>query len=55
MPYYLAASAGVNDPTALGSFWQGAGGSHLTRFNTAAVSTSTQTIPMMVTIPKSGK
>ncbi len=54
VPYYLTASSGVNDPTALGSFWQGAGASNLTWFNTDAVSTSTQTIPMMVTIPKTG-
>lgn len=54
VPYYLTASASVNDPTALGSFWKGAGGSNLTQFNTAAVATSTQTIPMMVTIPKTG-
>jgi dienelactone hydrolase len=54
VPYYLSAAAGVNDPTPLGSFWQGAGGSNLTRFNTAAVATSTQTIPIMVSVPKAG-
>lgn len=52
VPYYLTASAGVNDPTALGSFWQGAGGSQVTQFNPSPVATSTQTIPLMVSIPK---
>lgn len=55
VPYYLTAAAGVNDPTPLGSFWQGAGGTNLTRFNTAAVATSTETIPMMVSVPKSAQ
>lgn len=54
VPYFLTASASVNDPTALTSYWKGAAGSNLTQFNTAAVVTSTQTIPMMVTIPKTG-
>ncbi len=54
VPYYLTAATGVNDPTPLSSFWEGAGGSHLTQYNTAAVSTSTQTIPLMVSVPKAG-
>ncbi len=54
VPYYLTAATGVNDPTPLSSFWEGAGGSHLTRYNTAAVSTGTQTIPLMVSVPKAG-
>ncbi len=66
VPYYLTASAGVNDPTALGSFWQGAGGSQLTGSggdlltslpglnpNLSPVATSTQSIPLMVSIPTS--
>ena len=52
VPYYLTAAANSSDPTPLGTFWQGAGGSHLTRFNTTPVATSTQTIPLMVSVPK---
>ena len=53
VPYFLTAAASTTDATALNSFWQGAVGSHLTQYNTAAVATSTQTIPLMVSIPKS--
>jgi len=64
VPYYLTASSSVSspshDPTALGSCWNGAGGPptscaggpHTTQFNPAPVATSTQTIPMLVSIPK---
>jgi pimeloyl-ACP methyl ester carboxylesterase len=51
VPYYLTAASGVNDPTPLGSFWQGAAGSNLTQFNTTAIATSTETIPLMVSVP----
>jgi dienelactone hydrolase len=54
VPYYLTASTGVNDPTALGSFWQGAGGSNVSQFNPSPVATSTQSIPLIVSIPKPG-
>lgn len=52
VPYYLTAATGTNDPTPLATFWQGVGGSHLTQFNTSAVATSTQTIPLMLSLPK---
>ena len=55
VPYYLTAATGVNDPTPLDSFWKGAGGSFLTAFNPTPVATSTQTIPVMASIPKVGK
>ena len=65
VPYYLTAAANANDPTPLGSFWKGAGGSNLTTIDLTAVggpgprispvSTSTQTIPLMVSVPKSAK
>ncbi|VAW67786.1 hypothetical protein MNBD_GAMMA08-2704 [hydrothermal vent metagenome] len=66
VPYYLTASSTAsspsNDPTALGSVWKSATGApppfpggdtenNLTQFNPIAAATSTQTIPMMVTIP----
>lgn len=54
VPYYLTAASGVNDPTPLGSFWKGAADSFLTQFNTTAVATSTETIPLMVSVPKPG-
>lgn len=69
VPYYLTASSTAsspsNDPTSLGSFWKGIAGSFLTTLApnqdpgcTAAthicpIETSTENIPMMVSIPKS--
>lgn len=50
VPYYLAnASAGPSAP--LITFWQGAGGSNLTFLNTTPVAKSTETIPLLVTLP----
>lgn len=55
VPYYLQAPddlGGTPNPTRiLGGFWQGAGGSNLTRFNPAPVARSTQTVPVLMTIP----
>lgn len=52
VPYYLTASTGgANDPTALGSYWQGAGGSLLTQYNPAPVATTALSIPMLITTP----
>ncbi len=51
VPYYLTAASGVNDATPLSSYWQGAAGSLLTRYNTTPIATSTQTIPLMVSVP----
>jgi pimeloyl-ACP methyl ester carboxylesterase len=53
VPYFLTAPVDSIDTggVALGSFWQGAGGGHLTQFNLNPVSTSTQTIPLLVSIP----
>lgn len=48
VPYYLDAAAPLT------SFWQGAGGSFLTRFNPVPVATSVQTIPVMATVPNAG-
>ncbi len=53
VPYYLTAATGANDSTPLASFWQGAAGSNLSRFNPGVVKTSDQTIPLMVSVPKS--
>jgi pimeloyl-ACP methyl ester carboxylesterase len=54
LPYYLTASTGVNDPTALASFWKGAGGSFLTRYNTSPVATGTVTVPILISTPVGG-
>ncbi|NOY63764.1 MAG: lipase [Gammaproteobacteria bacterium] len=54
LPYYLSAPSETNPTALLTGFWQGAGGSHLTRFNTTPVATSTQTVPLLVSIPKVG-
>lgn len=59
VPYYLTvsdtSSSPSNDPTALGSFWQGPSNSHMSYLaaNVTPVATSTETIPMLVSIPKS--
>lgn len=57
VPYYLAAASGVNDPAPLASYWKGAAGSHLSYLaaNLSPLATSTETIPLMVSIPKSTK
>ena len=53
VPYYLTAASSVNGTEPLTEFWQGVGGSILSQFNVNAVSTSTETIPLMVSVPKS--
>lgn len=45
VPYYLKAK----EP--LTSYWQGAGGSHLTRYNPTPVVKSKQTIPVLMSVP----
>ncbi|MCB1637635.1 MAG: Ig-like domain-containing protein, partial [Thiothrix sp.] len=45
VPYYLDAVA------PLSGYWQGAGGSFLTRYNPTPVATGTQTIPVLMTVP----
>ena len=52
VPYYLTVASGVNDAGPLASFWKGAAGSLLSQHNTNAVATSTENIPVMVSIPK---
>ena len=58
VPYYLTAASGVNDPTPLGSYWRGPGGANLggNTLPTPVLSpeiSSVQTIPLMVSVPKS--
>jgi pimeloyl-ACP methyl ester carboxylesterase len=55
VPYYLTAPTGPADAAAavLSSYWHGPGGSYITRFNPMPVATSTQTIPLLVTVPNS--
>ena len=45
VPYYLDADA----PTS--GYWQGQGGSNLSRYNPVPVAKSTQTIPVLMTVP----
>ncbi|OED42299.1 hypothetical protein AB833_06495 [Chromatiales bacterium (ex Bugula neritina AB1)] len=54
LPYYRTAPANANDATGITSFWQGQGGSLLTRFNTSPVATSVQTVPVLMTVPNAG-
>lgn len=54
LPYYLQApgdTAPANPARVLGGFWQGVGGSNLTKFNPAPVARSTQTVPVLMSIP----
>ncbi len=53
VPYYLTAPSSTTDTASLYKHWEGAGGSNLTQYNKTPVPTSTQTIPMLVSIPKS--
>ena len=58
VPYYLTASDTSSspsvDPTALSSYWQGPGNTHLSYLvgNVTPVATSTEVIPLLVSIPK---
>jgi len=53
VPYYLTnADDSPLDP--LQSFWQGVGGSNLTAYNSTPVATSTETIPLLISIPNTG-
>ncbi len=52
IPYYLTNATIPTDP--LNKFWQGAGNTNLTQFNTTPVATSTETIPLLVSVPKTG-
>jgi dienelactone hydrolase len=52
LPYYLTNGTTPTDP--LSKFWQGAGDSNLTQFNTTAIKTSDETIPLLLSIPKTG-
>ena len=49
--YYLTPPANPNDPTGISSFWRGAGGSFLTRFNSVPIATSIQPIPVLMSVP----
>lgn len=51
LPYYLEAPSGANPTASLTSYWKGAGGSALTRFNTTPIATSTLNIPVIMTTP----
>lgn len=63
VPYYLTASASVNDPTALGSFWVAANVSpldpgdtekNIIKINPTPAVTATVSIPMLITLPTAG-
>ena len=57
-PYYLTVAGGVNDPTPLGSFWRGTGGtnlSYLTVNLSPEATNPTLAIPLMVSVPIAGQ
>ena len=51
VPYYLDRPTPENPTAALSGFWTGAGGSNLTAFNPQPDLRSTQTIPLLMTVP----
>lgn len=51
VPYYLTAPSAANPTAPLTTFWKGAAGSFLSRYNPTPVATSTQTIPVLMTVP----
>lgn len=51
VPYYLQRAANANDQTPLTSFWTGQAGSNLTAFNPQPEVVSTETIPVLMTVP----
>ena len=53
VPYYLTnAENSPLDP--LQTFWQGAGGSYLTAYNPTPIATGTETIPLLISVPRTG-
>ncbi len=54
LPYYLSDGSMLpTDP--LNRFWQGRQGSYLTQFNPVPQQTSYQSVPLLVSVPKSGQ
>lgn len=51
VPYYLERPTAENPSAALNGFWQAAGGANLTAFNPQPDLRSTQTIPLLMTVP----
>ncbi len=54
LPYYSGLPTGGDLTAPLTSFWHGANGSFLTRYNTRAVPSGTVTVPVVMTIPAQG-
>ncbi|MCW8829886.1 MAG: lipase [Gammaproteobacteria bacterium] len=52
LPYYQTNATVPTDP--LSKYWQGAGATNLTQFNTTPIKTSDETIPLLLTVPKVG-
>lgn len=53
LPYYLTAASDIYDRSPLDNFWHGAAGTLLSTSNPTPVTTSTQTIPLLMTLPNS--
>lgn len=53
VPYYLT-NADSSPLAPLQTFWQGAAGSNLTAYNPTPIATSTETVPLLISVPKSG-
>ncbi|MDT8421850.1 MAG: Ig-like domain-containing protein [Desulfuromonadales bacterium] len=51
VPYYLTAAADTHDTAPLGTWWQGLGGSNLSFLNPHPVATSTETVPLLLSVP----
>jgi len=51
LPYYLTAPGVPDNQEILSKFWLAAGGGFTTRYNPMPVATSTQTVPVLMTVP----
>jgi len=51
LPYYRTAPSSVNDPVGASSFWTGAEASFLTQLNPSPITTSTQAVPVLMSVP----
>ncbi len=55
LPYYLTTPTEENPTAPLTNYWQGTGGSFLTQLNTLPVENSVQSVPLLVSVPKTEK
>jgi len=52
LPYYLGVPSAANPIAPLTEFWRGQSGASVTKFDPLPTQTSTQTVPVLMTVPK---